>query len=339
MRRSCSSKSGRRTRWDSAFIPATASGRSECGAATILRVEAARTPWFWRSTCERAERALSGRDGARSRVEAAEEPDPTRRSSSGGSRSGRSGARVRQRRPGPARALVEGATSPRVFPTVYARSARVPEKGNLGEEGHLPARRRILRGARSHAFGPGQGGHSRPGSLPRSETGAWPLLFGAAWSGHPTQFAEYFHRAEKRSGDRAAGSRSSYPLGRAGRPLAQCNAQRRSRESRQPSKQRVGEVHGRRYRCTQQGTRRPGIRALGELRAEKGRLYRCRETPGLEGPASFPALGASRIFRLQAFFEDQQLSAGPRQGADRLAPAEARGLAIRRRGLHLGGGL
>src|SRR5881296_3033413 len=80
-RRSCSSKSGLRTRWGGASIPATASSRSAFGAATIRRVEAARTRWFSRSICdsihECAERALPGRDGARSRVEAARERAPS----------------------------------------------------------------------------------------------------------------------------------------------------------------------------------------------------------------------------------------------------------------------
>src|SRR6266508_2330636 len=57
-RRSCSSRSDPRTRRDSASIPATASSRSECGAATIRRTEAARTRWFSRSTDERAARIL-----------------------------------------------------------------------------------------------------------------------------------------------------------------------------------------------------------------------------------------------------------------------------------------
>src|SRR5712691_10799693 len=74
-RRSCSSKSGPRTGWGGASIPAMASSRSAFGADTIRRIAAARTRWFSRSICdsihECAERALPGRDGARSRVEAA----------------------------------------------------------------------------------------------------------------------------------------------------------------------------------------------------------------------------------------------------------------------------
>jgi len=59
--RSCSSKSGLRTRWDGASIPATASSRSAFGAATIRRIEAARTRWFWRSICDSIMNARSER--------------------------------------------------------------------------------------------------------------------------------------------------------------------------------------------------------------------------------------------------------------------------------------
>jgi len=55
----------RPTKWASACTPATASGRSACGAATTPRARGARTRWCWRSICERSARAGSRGDGAR----------------------------------------------------------------------------------------------------------------------------------------------------------------------------------------------------------------------------------------------------------------------------------
>ncbi|SON94689.1 hypothetical protein XFF6994_3470004 [Xanthomonas citri pv. fuscans] len=69
--------------------------------------------------------------------------------------------------------------------------------------------------------------------------------------------------------------------------------------------------------------RRAGVPAVGQLCAVKGQGHRPGAPPGLEGAASFAAVGAPRLPGLPAFLKDQRPFAATWSESDRLVAATA----------------
>lgn len=95
---------------------------------------------------------------------------------------------------------------------------------------------------------------------------------------------------------RASGPRLPDALGAARRAAAQCSAATGGGgQGRRPSGTWLGGFHPPRGGCAQPRTRRPGVPALGGLRAAEGQGHRYRPPPRAEVASSVAAVGPSGL--------------------------------------------
>ncbi|XP_060048920.1 uracil-DNA glycosylase isoform X2 [Erinaceus europaeus] len=116
---------------------------------------------------------------------------------------------------------------------------------------------------------------------------------------------------------------SSWPrrpvrVGQARRPPPQRRPHRTSPSGQLPQGAGLGAVHRCRGLVAQPARARPGLPALGLLRAEEGQRHRPEASPRAADGPPLPAVRIPRLLRMQAFLEDQRAAVQVRQGAHQL---------------------
>ena len=167
-----------------------------------------------------------------------------------------------------------------------------------------------------------------PGSLSRPRPGARPLLLGPARRPAAAEPGQHLQGAGDRPRHPPGPARLPRTLGEAGRAAAEQRAHRRDGPRRLAPRARLGAVHRRRHPPRRRAARSGRVHALGQLRAEEGRVRAERRagrpSSRAQGAAPLAALRPCRLLRLPPFLQGERLPRLARPAADRLGAARQR---------------
>src|SRR3954468_82982 len=161
--------------------------------------------------------------------------------------------------------------------------------------------------ARPNSTRTGTGGDPRARPVPWPGTGARAVLFGAARHPAAAEPREHLQGAGERPRRQAGTPRVPRSLGEAGRAAAEQRAHRRDGPRRLAPRARLGALHRPHYQPCERQAQARRVYAVGQLCAEEGGVCRYVAAPGAEGAAPLTAVGAQRLFRLQAFFQGERV--------------------------------